>query len=247
MDSLLLGCALGLFAGIVPGPFLTLVATTALERGLGDGLKVALIPLVTETPVLIASIFLLSQLPHEALRWIGMAGGVLVLYIAWKVERDARSAHPERGDMKPFRGHFLRVALVGLLAPAPWIFWFLIAGPLFLIRWHVSPWHGVVFVLAFFSCFVGAMMTVAWGASRGREKLSLDWYRRTLRGAGVLLAIGGCILIWQSWEGNFAEMVRPQRQIRDAVEEVSAGPGPSGGPGSGARLSPIDRPARRGP
>jgi len=246
MDSLLIGCALGLFAGIVPGPFLTLVATTALERGLGDGLKVAMIPLVTEIPVLLCSIFLLSQLPHGALRWIGVAGGLLVLYIAWRVERDARDADPGRGDVKPFRGHFFQVALVGLLAPAPWIFWFLIAGPLFLNRWHVSPWHGVVFVLSFFLCFVGAMMTVAWGASKGREKMSLDWYRRTLRGAGVVLAIGGCVLIWQSWEGNFAEMVRPQRQIQEAVEEVSARPDPSGGPGSGARPLPAGRPGRTG-
>lgn len=246
MHSILIGCALGLFAGIVPGPFLTLVAATALERGLGDGLKVALIPLATETPVLVASVFLLSQLPHEALRWIGMAGGALVLYIAWKVMRDARSAHPERGDVTPFRGHFLRVALVGLLAPAPWIFWFLIAGPLFLNRWNVSPWQGVLFVLAFFCCFVGAMMMVAWGASKGREKLNLDWYRRTLRGAGVILALGGCVLIWQSWEGNFAEMVRPQRQIRDAVEEVSRRPDPAPAPGSAARLRPGGRPARTG-
>lgn len=224
MHSVLIGCALGLFAGIVPGPFLTLVATTALDRGLGDGLKVALIPLLTETPVLVMSVFVLTRLPHETLRWIGIAGGALVLFIAWKVERDARQAHPERGDVKPFRGHFVRVALVGLLAPAPWIFWFLLAGPLFLARWNVSPWHGVAFVLAFFSFFVGAMMVVAWGASKGRKKLSLNWYRRTLRAAGVVLAIGGSVLIWQSWEGNFAEMVRPQEQIRETVEEMSAGP-----------------------
>ncbi len=236
MESVLIGCALGLFAGIVPGPFLTLVATTALKRGLGDGLKVALIPLVTELPVLAASVLLLTQLPDAFLRWIGMAGGLLVLYIAWRVEREARSADPTDTELPPFRGHFFRVVLVGLLAPAPWIFWFLIAGPLFLNRWHVSPWNGVAFVLAFFAFFVGAMMTVAWGASKGRKKLNLDWYRRTLRGAGIVLAIGGGVLIWQSWEGNFTDMVRPHRQIQEAVEEeVSGDPGPSSGPGSGAR------------
>lgn len=238
MDSILIGFSLGLFAGIVPGPFLTLVATTALKRGLGDGLKVAMIPLVTELPVLAASVLLLTQLPDSFLRWIGIAGGCLVLYIAWKVERDARSADPADTELPPFRGHFFRVALVGLLAPAPWIFWFLIAGPLFLNRWHVSPWHGVAFVLAFFTCFVGAMMTVAWGAAKSRNRLSLRWYRRALRAAGVVLAIGGSVLIWQSWEGNFAEMVRPQEELRDAVEEVSDRPDPSSEPGSGARRLP---------
>jgi len=220
MESFLIGCALGLFAGMVPGPFLALVATTALERGLRDGLRTALIPLATEIPVLLASLFVLTRLSRDVLQWIGIAGGVLVLYMAWTVERDARDATPEEGEMKPVRGHLLRVAAFGLLAPAPWIFWFLFAGPLLLNRWHVSPAHGIAFLLAFFGCFVGTMMLIAWAVATGREKLSHTWYRRALRGAGVVLFVVGGVLIWQAWVGNFERMVLPQREIQEAVEEV---------------------------
>lgn len=221
METLLLGCALGLFAGMVPGPFLTLVATTSLQNGLADGLKVALIPLATEIPVLLVSVFVLTQLSDSILRWIGIGGGVLLLYMAWRVERDAQDPGLSNGQIESLRGHLLRVALVGLLAPAPWVFWFLIAGPLFLNRWHVSPWHGIGFVLAFFACFVGMMMLVAWAVASGRKRLSQKWYRRALRGAGVVLAVVGGVLIWQSWVGNFGELVQPQRQIQDVVSEVS--------------------------
>lgn len=224
METLLLGCALGLFAGMVPGPFLTLVATTSLQSGLSAGLKVALIPLGTEIPVLLVSVLVLTQLSDSVLRWIGVGGGLLLLYMAWRVERDAGDPGLGEGDLDSMKGHLLRVALVGLLAPAPWVFWFLIAGPLFLNRWHVSPWHGIGFVAAFFACFVGMMMLVAWGVASGREKLSRRWYRRALRGAGLVLAVLGCVLIWQSWVGNFSELVSPQRQIQDAVSEVSGGP-----------------------
>ncbi len=221
MESLLLGFALGLFAGMVPGPFLTLVATTSLQNGLRAGVRVALIPLLTEIPVLLVSVFVLTQLSNSVLRWIGVAGGVLVLYMAWKVERDARDAGFGGGEIESLRGHYLRVALVGLLGPAPWVFWFLIAGPLFLNRWHVSPWHGLGFVVAFFLCFVGMMILVAWGVASGRKKMSRKWYRRALRGAGVVLAVVGCVLIWQAWVGNFSEMVNPQRQIQDVVGEAT--------------------------
>lgn len=221
IESLLLGAALGLFAGIVPGPFLTLVATTTLRSGLEAGLKVALIPLVTELPVAFVAVFVLTQLPDSVLRWVGMAGGLLVLYMAWRVEVDARDPHLEDRDVEPVKGHYLRVALVGVLAPAPWIFWFLLAGPLFLNRWNNSPWHALGFMGAFFFCFVGMMVLVSWGVASGRKKLSERWYRRALRGAGAILAIVGCVLIWQSWTGNFTEMVSPQRQIQDAVGSAS--------------------------
>lgn len=217
METLLLGSALGLFAGMVPGPFLTLVATTSLQNGLSAGLKVALVPLVTEIPVLVVSILVLTQLPESVLRWIGICGGVLVLYMAWRVEMDAKNPALEDSEIASMKHHLLRVALVGVLAPAPWVFWFLIAGPLFLNRWHVSPWHGIGFLLIFFSCFVGMMMLVAWAVASGRKKLSRKWYRRVLRGAGAVLAVLGCVLIWQSWVGNFGELVQPQRQIQDVV------------------------------
>lgn len=223
MESLLLGVALGLFAGMVPGPFLALVATTALQNGLSAGIKVALIPLVTEIPVLLASILVLTQLSRSVLRWIGLAGGLLVLYIAWRVYRDARDASLSDRRVESLRGHYLRVALVGVLAPAPWAFWFLIAGPLLLNRWHVSPWHGLAFVCAFFGCFVGMMMLVAWASASGRARMSDRWYRRALRAAGIALAVLGGVLLWQAWVGNFSEMVTPQRQIQDVVNGTSAG------------------------
>lgn len=221
IESLLLGCALGLFAGMVPGPFLTLVVTTTLRSGLEAGLKVALIPLATELPVAFVAVFVLTQLPDSILRWVGIAGGLLILYMAWRVEVEARDPRLEDSDTRPVKGYYVRVALVGIMAPAPWIFWFLLAGPLFLNRWNTSPWHGLGFLGMFFACFVGMMMLVSWGVSSGRKRLSERWYRRALRGAGAVLAIVGCILIWQSWVGNFAEMVSPQRQIQDVVGSVS--------------------------
>lgn len=217
VESFLMGTALGLFAGIIPGPFLALVAATALRRGLGDGLKTALVPLVTEIPVLVLSVLVLTQLSPPLLRWIGVAGGVLMLYMAWRVVSEAREADPADTVDESLIGHYFRVAAVGLLSPSPWVFWFIIAGPLFLTRWHVSWIHGIVFLAAFFLFFVGMMMLVAWAASTGRDRLSRLWYRRALRGTAALLAVLGTLLVWQSAEGNFQEWVQPQRTIEHQI------------------------------
>lgn len=219
MESLLIGAALGFFAGIVPGPFLALVATTSLRRGLRDGLRVALVPLLTEIPVLLLSVFVLTSLARGVLRWVGVGAGLLVLFMAWRLEVDARDADPEgtEEELEGLRGHYFRVAAVGLMAPSPWIFWFFFAGPLLLNRWHASPAHAVAFLVAFFGCFVGAMMLVAWAVATGRERLSHEWYRRALRVGGVLLFVVGSVLVWQSWVGNFQEMVRPQEAIEQTI------------------------------
>jgi threonine/homoserine/homoserine lactone efflux protein len=199
--------SLGLFAGLIPGAFSTVVATTALERGMGPGLKVAVIPLATEIPVMLAAVFVLSRLPVGALRWIGIAGGLLLLVMAWKVFRDLGQHDPLTADERGHGGHFLRVALFGLLAPGAWAFWFFVGAPLLLNRWHVGPAHGLIFLAAFMVCFIGAMLALAWATASGRRYLKLDWYRRIMKGAGGLLVVVGIVLIWQSWVGNFTELV----------------------------------------
>jgi len=217
MESLVLGTVVGIIAGLLPGAYFALVATTALESGLRQGIVVAVIPLVTETLVLIAAVLVLARLPESALRWVGLAGGLLLVYMAWRVLRDARNADPRERAGK-LKGHFTRVALMGVISPDPWIFWFFIGGPLLLNRWNVGAVQGIIFAASFILCLVGVRVGVAWAASRGRDVLSRTWYRRVLTGAGGLLGVLGLLIMWQSWEGNFQAMISPPDPIREEVE-----------------------------
>ena len=223
IESILLGTGLGLIAGLIPGAFFAIVATTTLERGLRKGIQVSLVPLATEIPVLLVSALLLAQLPGGLLRWGGGMGGLILVYRAWRVFHDAADSDPLGGDeVKPFAGHLTRVILVGVLSPSPWVFWFFIGGPIAVNRWHVGPGHSIAFVGSFMVWFVAAMVLLAWGVSTGREYLNLKWYRRTLRGAGVALGLLGAGLVWQSWEGNFTEWVQAPDVIEERVPEASA-------------------------
>jgi threonine/homoserine/homoserine lactone efflux protein len=215
MESLVLGIVVGIVAGLLPGAHFALVATTALERGLRHGLAVAAIPLGSDTLVLLITVLALASLPEDALRWVGVAGGLLLLYMAWKVLRDVRNADPHE-QAEESKGHFARVALMGVMSPDPWIFWFIVGGPLFLNRWNVSPVQGVAFAASFILCLVSVRAGVAWAASRGRNVLDRTWYRRVLTIGGALLAVLGLVLVWQSWEGNFQAMISPE-EIQEEV------------------------------
>ncbi len=217
MEAIAMGAALGLFAGILPGAFLTLVAATALQRGLRQGITVALLPLGTELPVLLVSVLVLTQVPEVALRWLGVAGGGLLLYMAWRLIRESGAGSLENRTPGKARSHYLRMTLVAILSPSPWVFWLLIGGPLLLNRWRVGPTHGIAFAVAFLVCFVGVMAAVAWASATGRARLDPAWRRRVLFGAGWVLVLAGVALVWQSWIGNFTEMVRAPETFRDRV------------------------------
>ncbi len=217
MESLLLGLSVGLVAGLIPGAYSTVVAATALERGVRTGLTVALLPLLTELPALLASTLILTRLPTEALRWIGVAGGGLLLGFAWTVLRKADTP-PDQEEASSNRGPLARAVVFGVLSPGPWAFWFFLGGPLLLSRWRQGWPQGVLFLGGFFLCFLGALALLAWGVGRGREFLSHRWYKWTIRGISVLLVVVGGLLIWQSWEGNFADFVQAPPGTEDAVE-----------------------------
>ena len=93
--TLILGMLLGLFSGVVPGPFTALIAVTSLRHGFWAGQRIALVPLVSETSVLAVTAVLLSHLPDHALRWTGIIGGVVILFLAIRTFREAAD-HPDR-------------------------------------------------------------------------------------------------------------------------------------------------------
>ena len=55
------GVVFGLSAGLSPGPLLTLVISETLKHGTRSGIKVALAPLITDTPIVMLAITVVSQ------------------------------------------------------------------------------------------------------------------------------------------------------------------------------------------
>lgn len=225
MTAAALGAALGLVAGIIPGPFFTLVAVTSVRQGFRDALRLAFVPLGTEIPALLASIFLLTQLPHEGLRWMGIVGGGLLLYLAWRVvnagrDRDGETGGDEEDADRNGVGEgvgFPHAVAFGLISPTPWVFWFLVGGPITMNRWYEGAFQAVIFVGSFLGLFVASLAGVAWVAASTGRRVGPTGSRRLLFGAGAALALAGVALAWQSWIGNFAEWVGAPEQIEERI------------------------------
>ena len=217
--SLLLGSLLGLFSGIVPGPFSALIAATALKRGFMAGFWIAVVPLVSEVVVMALTALFLSQLPDQALRWMGIAGGLLVFALAWRTWNESDEP-PEAEALKGSKWRIMEGALLAILSPAPWAFWLLVGSPLFLAAYHSGWGQGAAFLGSFLFFLVGIHLSVAGMAAYGRKVVSSVWYKRLMVGAAVALALAGVVLLWQSWVGNFHKMVSGSETLRSLVDSL---------------------------
>ncbi len=191
----------GLAAGLSPGPLQALVVTSSLERGFGAGWRVAVAPLVTDAPIIVLAVALLSALPTNALNGLGVAGGIAAIAVGvWSVW----TARRQSGDAGAGTASDLwRGAVVNVLSPHPWAFWIAAGGPVLVSGWRRGPWFAAAFLAGFYLLLVGSKVMLAWVVARGRHRLDAARRQQLIVATAALLVIGGGVLIWQGASGRF--------------------------------------------
>lgn len=187
------GLLLGLAAGLSPGPMLVLVLTQTLRHGVKDGCKIALIPLITDPPIILIALGLATRLV-ELRPWLGvvsMAGAVFVLYLAWETSRPLNPGS-ESAPGQP--GSWTKGIVTNLLNPHPWIFW-LTVGAAVLAKALAQSWMvAAAFLFGFYLLLVGAKVAIALLANRSRNLLTGRLYRTTMRALAFLLVFFAVLL-----------------------------------------------------
>src|SRR3990172_7981547 len=88
------GIVLGLSAGFSPGPLLALVISQTLQHGIKEGVKVAVAPLLTDFPIMLLSLLVMTRLVNfrPVLGGISLIGGLFVLKLAYESIRTKKLA-----------------------------------------------------------------------------------------------------------------------------------------------------------
>ena len=133
LSYLLQGSGLGATAGASPGSFQSYLINQTLVGGWRRGAPITFAPLISDIPIILTILLLLSQMPANFLRWISLAGGLFALYLAWGLWQQWRSAGPipiASTESVSSRNSFWRGVIMNLLSPGPYTFWALINGPI---------------------------------------------------------------------------------------------------------------------
>jgi threonine/homoserine/homoserine lactone efflux protein len=202
VKELLLGIGLGLGAGVSPGPLLALVLTNTLKRGFGAGLRVAVAPVITDAPIVLATLLAVDALPGAAVRALGGAGGVYLLWLGASTLASARSTTLDDARGAGTRGDLWQGVVANILNPHPWLFWLSVGAPILSTTWGRAPGRGVAFLVGFYGLLLGSKVVLAGMVAVARRRMVERWYRLALAVAGVLLSAAGALLLWDAAAGG---------------------------------------------
>lgn len=203
LSFLALGIVLGLSAGLAPGPVLTLVISETLQHDVRAGMKVAIAPLLTDAPLILLTLALLSRLAEldGVLGVLSLAGGGFVSFLGW---RTLGTQGVRLDGEAPASRSLTKGMLANLLSPHPYLFWSSVGAPIMAKAMSQSPGALLVFLISFYALLVGAKIALALLVGRSRAFMSGRVYLYTLRGLGLVLMILGLVLmyeggVWLGW------------------------------------------------
>lgn len=115
------------------------------------------------------ALLVLGQLSPTMQSVLRAAGGMLLLYLAWRAFQQWR-----RHDLGPLEQErkiprtLLEAAMVNLLNPNPYLGWTLVLGPIVVTAWQEAPSLGVAVIAAFYATMVTmlAVLIFVFGSTR---------------------------------------------------------------------------------
>jgi threonine/homoserine/homoserine lactone efflux protein len=197
---ILQGLGYGLAAAAQPGPFQTFLISQSLTRGWKQTMLSAFAPLISDGPIILLSILVLSQVPQWLERILYIAGGLFILFLAHGAYKAWRFFEYRTPQIEATNQQTLfKAAGINALSPGPYMFWTLATGPILLAGWRETPLHGVGFLAGFYGAFISSLMAIiiVFGTAR---KLGPKVNRALLGVSAIALFSFG---LYQLWLGLF--------------------------------------------
>lgn len=191
---LTMGAVFGLTAGISPGPLLTLVISETLRHNKTEGVKIAVAPLITDIPIVLLTIFILSKMASSdiVLGLISILGGIFIAYLGYDSIR-SKGIEIDVQNLKP--KSIRKGIIVNILSPHPYIFWLMVGAPITVKAYQASPVAAFVFIIAFYVMLIGSKISIALIVDKSRAILKNKVFIWTLRILGLVLLIFAILLI----------------------------------------------------
>lgn len=195
------GLVLGFSAAAQPGPFQAYLLSQTITNGWRRTLLAAFAPLLSDGPIILLVLLVLTRTPDWFLNGMQLLGGLFLLFLAWGAYRSYKNTVAL--DIPSTTGtnqSIIKAALMNGLSPNPYIFWGTIGGPLLIAGWRQSPTHGLSFMAGFYVMLIGGFMAFVLLfaiAKRLDSRVSrvLSFF------SALVLLLFGCYQLWLGMRG----------------------------------------------
>ncbi len=193
---LIQGIGYGFAAAAQPGPFQTYLISQTLSNGWRQTLSAALAPVISDGPIIILTLFVLSYVPAWFQRFLYIAGGLFILYLAYHAFIAWQNFDEAGVVTRPAsRQSVFQAAMMNALSPGPYLYWSLVTGPILFAGWRQAPVSGVGFLVSFYATMVLSLSAtiVVFGTAR---QLGPKFNRVLLGVSAIALAGFGMYQLW---------------------------------------------------
>jgi threonine/homoserine/homoserine lactone efflux protein len=190
------GIAYGFAAAVTPGPLSMYLISQAVRHGWRRALPAAFAPLISDGPITVLILIVLSAVPPILVNYLRLIGGAFLLCLALEAWQSWRAFDSESKILvEPNPNRLLKAAMINWLNPNPYLGWSIFLGPAVIGGWRLSPSNGIALILGFYVTIVVAAIgiIVLFAAARTLGPK----VRRSLIGlSSIALA---CLGLYQLW------------------------------------------------
>lgn len=198
---LIAGAIYGFAAGAQPGPFTAYLLSLTMKQGLRRSLPAVFAPLISDAFIVAVTLLVLFNLPPQLIRWLHLAGGVFVIYLAWGAWKSWRHYKESSAAESSIGQSVIKATLVNLLNPNAYLGWSLVLGPMVLRAWREAPRNAAAVVSGFYGALLGTtivvMATMEYARTRGPQLA-----RALIAVSAVVLAGFGLYQLWLAFASN---------------------------------------------
>ena len=194
IEFLFLGAFLGLAAGTSPGPLLAVTISETLQHGKWEGIKVAVSPLITDLPIILSTMFILSHLTNYGF-FIGIIAFFGASYLIYSGVESLK-IKPNNVELNIEKKDALKKGIiVNFGNPHPYIFWISIGGPIIFksLNTHVSV--TILFILGFYSFLVGSKVAITLIVEKSKSFINSKYYFSIIQILGIAQIVFGLAFI----------------------------------------------------
>jgi threonine/homoserine/homoserine lactone efflux protein len=185
----------GLAAGLKPGPLGIVVIQQTLTKGLRSGFYASFAPFITDGPIIIAVLLMLSNFKNIDIftATLCLIGGLYLIWLSRKIllikEIDLSKALEKESSL-------LLAVKINFFNPSPYIFWFTIGGSYIL---RGNAFQSSIFVFTAIFTLALSKFLVAILAYFFRPALESHGYVLVMKTLAAIMAIFGIHSIYKAY------------------------------------------------
>lgn len=159
---------------------------------------IALVPLVTDFPIVFFSIYFLRSISNTGLVLgsLSIFGGLFLIYLAIQNFRFI----PNSNETKSSYSSSIKYGIIAnILSPHPYLFWITIGAPTFIKASKSGTANSIIFVIGFYILLVSSKVMLAIISGKVKGFLSSSTYINTMKIIGVTLLFLSGVIIYEGY------------------------------------------------